>query len=118
MAKSIGKRTEFEDFLNRIPLETHQITSFLRNLLLSNFPFLDEEGKFCTLVYWTNRKIGSINPIRDSVNLMIWRGKELEDKHNILKGSNYSMRYVEITKIEDVDVDYIIELFQQTLALK
>ncbi len=118
MDEPIGKRTEFEEFLNRIPLETHQITSFLRELVLSKFPFLDEEGKVCTLVYWTNRKIGSINPIRDSVNLMFWRGEELEDKHNLLKGSNYSMRYIEITKLDDIDTDYIIELFQQALALK
>ncbi len=118
MKNSLGKRANFEEFLKRISLETHETTRFLRHLILSNFPFLREEGKICTLVYWTDRKIGFITPIKNSVNLMFLRGEELEDKYNTLQGGNFSTRYVEIKNISKIDENAILDLFQQAINLK
>ena len=113
-----GKRVDVEEYLAKYPPDIQRIAQKIREIVLSNYPFLDEVIKYCTPIYLKDRNICSINSYDDHVNLMIWKADELDDKYNVLEGNNEKLKYVKIDKLEDIKSDTIKNLLNQAIEIE
>ena len=108
---------EIGEYILQFPSEIQKIVKELRNLIISIFPFLDEDIKFCIPVYMTDKKICSINSFEDHVNLMIWFRGDLKDTHNLLQGKNNMIKYIRFESLSDIQAEQITELLEQAINL-
>ena len=108
---------EIGEYILQFPSEIQKIVKELRNLIISSFPFLDEDIKFCIPVYMTDKKICSINSFEDHVNLMIWIRGDLKDTHNLLQGKNDMIKYIRFESLSDIQTEQITELLEQAIKL-
>ena len=115
---SEGKRVDIDDYLSKFIPETQELARTMRKTVLEVLPDLDEVVKWGYLVYEGQRKVCSINVYKKHINLMIWRGDEIDDPEKLLEGEGKQMRHVSIKKPEDIKPNYFKSLLKQASELK
>ncbi|NPD88795.1 MAG: DUF1801 domain-containing protein [Asgard group archaeon] len=108
---------EIGEYIIQFPTEIQEIVEELRNIILSNFSFLNEDIKFCIPVYMTEKKICSINSFEDHVNLMIWIRGEIKDSHSLLQGRNEMIKFIRVESLSDIKSELIVDLLAQAIKL-
>jgi hypothetical protein len=85
-----------ESLIAGLPYKHQPAVQQLRALILKADPGIVETVKWGTPVYSRGRNLLTIAPQADHVNLQLWDGAALAEKHKCIKGNGESMRHVKI----------------------
>ena len=115
--KEVSAAMTVEEFLSKYDPKVQEICFWLRKIVLDLLPECKEIiCKPYNISYGTKESrsdkdlIIYIAPLKDSVNLGFYRGVNLQDEKNLLKGTGKYMRHLKIKSINDVEIDEIKKL--------
>lgn len=112
---------KIEEFLKNYDPKVQEVCLKLRKIALELLPETEEilfEG-------WKNFSYGTgesrsdkdliiyIAPLKDSVNLGFYRGANLPDKKNLLKGTGKLLRHIKLKSMVDHDINDIKQLIKE-----
>ena len=110
-----------EDFLKTYDQKVKDICYYLRNLVKETMPEAEEivfEG-------WKNISYGTgesradkdlicyIAPLKDSVNLGLYRGAILQDDKNLMKGTGKLLRHIKISDPKKTNDNGLLEILKR-----
>jgi len=112
------KGRDVEGYLASIDKDKLPIVQDLRKLIREAIPESHETIKWGTLMFEKEKIIGAIMVHKEKVNLQLWRGAELADKHNMLEGDTRIMRHVSFAKRSDIKKVPVKALLKQAGRLE
>lgn len=108
-----GKRVVIGEYLSKFEPSSAELAKSLRKVILEAHPEYDEVVKWGHLVYEKDRKMCSIMIYKKHVNLMFWRGNELDDPEDVLLGDGKEMRHVKVSSPDELKNEYFQFLLKQ-----
>jgi hypothetical protein len=112
-----------EEFLAPYTLEVRALALQLRALVLSTLPDPVEQVQpgYKTITYGTGTamrdEVCYIAPLKSAVNLGFFRGTELPDPDNLLRGTGKRLRHVKVTNAAEVDNAGLRQLLHSAITL-
>ena len=113
---------KFEDFLFTYSNDVYSKALQLRSLIISTLPNIIEQldipAKMVAYCYGQKyaEMICTIIPSKKGLKLGFYKGTEINDPHQLLKGTGKLSRYVEIKSEEQINSPAIKQLLQDALA--
>src|SRR6185436_9503071 len=94
-----------------------EIARILRGMIRKAAQSLDEAMKWGHPCFVGIGNVCSIMPYSDHVNLVFFRGAELDDPDNLLEGTGKGMRHVKIWTAKGIRKQAITDLIRSAVSL-
>jgi hypothetical protein len=99
------------------PEPQKSIGHLVRNILLGQYPELEESIKWGNPTFSGSSNLCSLICHNDHLNMQWFKGSELDDPEQVLEGTGKSMRHQKLLSVGDIDEDIIIDFLEQSLSL-
>jgi hypothetical protein len=105
-------------YIASLPSPQKEICQSLRELILEYFPHMREEFKWNYPAYYYNgKRICLASGFKEHVTVELFYGAHLEDAQGRIVGVGKNTRHIELTSLNEIDTNYLVDLLQQSIKL-
>lgn len=106
-----------DEFIQKMDADQQEIALNLRGIIRKAAKSLDEAIKWGHPSFVGIGNVCSIMPHTNHVNLVFFRGAELDDPDKLLEGTGKGMRHVKISSAKDIRKRAISDLIRSAVSL-
>ena len=104
--------------MTALPSRQREICQSLRELILENFPQMQEEYKWRAPAYYYNgKRICILGGFKEHANIEPFYGARLKDSQGRIEGLGKNTRHIKIRSMAEIDGGYFVDLIRQSVEL-
>jgi hypothetical protein len=113
-----GFHPKATEYISSLPSPQKEICQSLRELILGNFPQMNEEYKWnFPAYYYHGKRICITGGFKYHANVELFYGAYLQDAQGRIAGLGKRIRHIKLKTLEDIDPEYFIDLLRQSIKL-
>lgn len=113
----MGKYATVDEYIANVEPALRPVVIELRNVVRKAVPTATETVKWSQPTYEHNGPFCYIKAFKNHVNLGFWRGKSLDDPHDLVQSGGDVMGHIRFTSAREVVPRSLVPLIRQAMQL-